>query len=187
MINFKALEENKELLEKFSKYSKIYGVIFIILGLVGIFFPGIMSLTTALFFGWLLLFSGFIVGTQTWQLNKRDWIGWLKTLLFIVTGAMIIVNPLPGVIALGILFAAYFVVDAATNFALAFKLRPADYWWVALLNGLLSLGIAIFFVMAIGDPLKTLWLVGLLVGISLFFDGIMLLSLSSAAKKSGGF
>ena len=184
MLNFKVFDGNKELMEKFSKYSKIYGVIFIILGLVGIFFPGLMSITTAIFFGWLLLFSGFVVGMQTWQFNRGDWIGWLKTILFIVTGGMIIVNPLPGVIALGIIFAAYFVVDAATNFALAFKIRPANFWWVALLNGLLSLGIAIFFVMAIGNPLQTLWLVGLLVGISLFFDGIMLLSLSSAAKKS---
>ncbi len=183
MLNFKTFENNQEMLEKFSKYSKIYGVIFLILGLVGIFFPGLMSITTAIFFGWLLLFSGFLVGMQTWQFNRKDWIGWLKTVLFTVTGAMVIVNPLPGVIALGIIFAAYFVVDAATNFALAFKLRPAQYWWVALLNGLLSLGIAIFFTLAIGNPLQTLWLVGMLVGISLFFDGVMLLSLSRAAKK----
>ena len=56
----------------------------------------------------------------------------------------------------------------------------------ALLNGLLSLGLGIFFFLAIGNPLQTLWLVGILVGISLFFDGIMLLSLSSAAKRKNG-
>jgi len=184
MLDFNALSHNSELLEKFSKYSKIYGVIFIILGLVGIFFPGLMSITTAIFFGWLLLFSGFLVGVQTWQINRKDWIGWLKFLLFTVTGAMIIVNPLPGVIALGILFAAYFFIDAATNFVLAFKLKPQAYWWVALLNAVLSLALGIFFFEAIGNPLKTLWLVGLLVGISLFFDGVMLLSFSSATKKS---
>ncbi|WP_456391866.1 HdeD family acid-resistance protein [Nitratifractor sp.] len=183
MLDFKVFSNQPEMLEKFSKYAKIYGVIFLILGLVGIFFPGLMSITTAIFFGWLLLFSGFMVGVQTWQINRKDWIGWLKFLLFTVTGAMIIINPLPGVIALGIIFAAYFFVDAFANVALAFRLRPEPYWWVALLNGVLSLALGIFFFMAIGNPLQTLWLVGILVGISLFFDGIMLLSLSSAAKQ----
>jgi len=183
VLNINALENNKEILDKFGKYSKIYGVIFIVLGLVGIFFPEIMSLSTALFFGWLLLFSGFVVGVHTWQINKKDWLGWLKAVIFTVTGGMIIVNPLPGVIALGIIFAAYFVLDAATNFTLAFKTRPAPLWWIALLNGVLSLGLAIIFTVAIGNPLQTLWLVGLLVGISLFFDGVMLLSLSDSVNS----
>ncbi|HFC03310.1 MAG TPA: hypothetical protein ENJ74_00425, partial [Nitratifractor salsuginis] len=61
--------------------------------------------------------------------------------------------------------------------------RPAANWWIALLNGILSLALGLIFFMAIGDPLKTLWTVGLLVGISLFFDGVMLLGLSSAATK----
>jgi len=169
-------------LEKFSRYTKIYGVIFIILGLVGIFFPGLMSITTAIFFGWLLLFSGFLVGLQTWQVNKKDWLGWLKFLLFVVTGALLIINPLPGIIALGIIFAAYFFVDAFTNFMLAMKLRPAANWWIALLNSVLSLALGIIFFMAIPNPIKTLWLVGLLVGISLLLDGVALVMLARAAK-----
>ena len=183
MLNYKIFDENKEMLEKFSKYGKAYGVIFLLLGLVGIFFPGIMSLTTVLFLGWLLLFSGFFAGMHTWQVNRGDWLGWLKTLILLVAGALIVIHPLPGILALGIIFAAYFALDAAANFALAFKLRPENSWWVALLNGVLSLGIAIFFALAIGNPVKTVWLVGMLVGISLFFDGVMLLSLSSAAGK----
>ncbi|ADV45938.1 HdeD family acid-resistance protein [Nitratifractor salsuginis] len=183
MLNIKQFTDNVQDLEKFSKYTKIYGVIFIILGLVGVFYPEIMSMTTAIFFGWLLLFSGFLVGIQTWQLNKKDWLGWLKFLLFTVTGALLIVNPLPGVIALGIIFSAYFFVDAFTNFMLAMKLRPAANWWIALLNSILSLALGIIFFTAIPNPIKTLWLVGLLVGISLFFDGVMLLGLSSAAKS----
>jgi uncharacterized membrane protein HdeD (DUF308 family) len=183
MLNLNHFSGNSELLEKFSKYAKIYGVIFIILGLVGIFYPELISLTTAIFFGWLLIFSGFLTVMHTWQLNRSDWTGWLKALLFTVTGAMIVVNPMPGVIALGILFSAYFFIDAFLNISLAFRLKPLSNWWLALLNGILSLFLGIFFFEAIDNPLKTLWLVGMLLGISLFFDGIMLLGLSSAAKK----
>ncbi len=183
MLDFTLFSSEPEVLDKFSKYSKIYGTIFIVLGLVGIFFPGIMSLTSAIFLGWLLLFSGFLVATHTWQINKKDWLGWLKTFLFSVTGAMIIVNPLPGIMALGIIFAFYFLIDSFTNIALAFKIRPSQKWWIALLNGVLSFGLAIIFLSAIKYPLQTIWLVGIMVGISLFFDGIMLLTLSNSTKK----
>ncbi|WP_457607898.1 HdeD family acid-resistance protein [Nitratifractor sp.] len=185
MLDYRLFNNNPELLEKFTKYTKIYGVIFIILGLVGIFYPGLMSLTTVIFLGWLLLFSGFFAGIHTWQFNRKDWFGWFKALIFVVTGALIIVHPLPGILALGILFAIYFFLDAFANGAYAFQMRPAPYWWVALLNGVLSLAIGIFFLMAIGNPVQTIWLVGILVGISLFFDGVMLLSMASAAKKDG--
>ena len=183
MLNYKLFDQNQEMLEKFGKYAKAYGIIFMLLGLVGIFFPGLMSLTTVFFLGWLLLFSGIFAGMHTWQINKGDWLGWLKTLILIVAGALIVIHPLPGILALGIIFAAYFALDAATNFTLAFKIRPDKNWWIALLNGILSLGIAIFFALAIGNPIQTVWLVGLLVGISLFFDGVMLLSFSGTSGK----
>ena len=183
MLNYKLFDKNQEMSEKFGKYAKAYGIIFMLLGLVGIFFPGLMSLTTVFFLGWLLIFSGIFAAMHTWQLNKSDWLGWLKTLILLVAGALIVIHPLPGILALGIIFAAYFALDAAANFTLAFKIRPDKTWWIALLNGLLSLGIAIFFALAIGNPVQTVWLVGLLVGISLFFDGIMLLSFSGTLDK----
>jgi len=182
MLNFTLFTNQPEWLERFSQSAKMYGIAFVILGLLGMFFPGIMSLTTAIFFGWLMLFGGVMIGVQTWQLNRKDWGGWLKALLLTVTGAMVILNPFPGVVALAILFTAYFFIDSAANLALALRLRPEPYWWIALLNGLLSFALGVYFFMAIGNPIQTLWLVGLLVGISLFFDGVMLLSLASAAK-----
>ncbi len=183
MLNYSVFINNKDVTDKFAKYSQIYGIIFLVLGLLGILFPGIMSLTSALFIGWLLLFSGFLIGAQTWQVNKKDWLGWLKTLLYIVVGALIVINPLSGIIALGILFTAYFFIDSFLNFILAFNIKPASGWWIVLLNAILSLAIGIYFLYAIADPVKTIWLVGIFVGISLFFDGVMLLSLASASKK----
>ncbi len=64
-----------DFLQKFSKNSKIVGIIFILLGLVGIFFPIFMSVTSAIFFGWILLFSGFTAGYLTFNTNKSDWLG----------------------------------------------------------------------------------------------------------------
>ena len=140
-----------------------------------------MSVTSALFFGWLLLFTGFMAGVHTWTTARDDWMGWLKTFVLLITGTMILVNPVPGVVALGIIFAIYFMFDAFSSTALAFQMRPAPMWWVVLLNGILSLGLAIIFL--VDWPMSSMVLVGLLVGISLFFDGIALLAISSGAKK----
>jgi uncharacterized membrane protein HdeD (DUF308 family) len=183
MLNFKLFINDQDALKKFGKYTKIYGIVFIVLGLIGMAFPGLASLTTAIFFGWLLLLGGFVTAVQTWHINRGDWLGWFKTIVFTATGAMIIVNPLPGVLALGVLFSIYFMLDAAANFMLGWNLKPAPGWWIALVNSAISIFLALIFLEAIGNPLKTLWLVGLMVGISLFFDGIMLLVLSKASEK----
>ncbi len=184
MLNYSIFVNNKDVTDKFAKYSKVVGALFMITGILGIFFPAIMSLTSAIFIGWLLLFSAFLAAFQTWQVNRKDWWGWLKALLFFVVAVLIFFNPLSGIIALGILFTAYFFVDAVLNFSLAFSIKPNSMWWIALLNGILSLAIGVYFFIAIADPLKTIWLVGIFVGISLFFDGVMLWSLGSAAKKA---
>jgi len=183
MVNFAIFTNDPELLKRFRQNAKIVGITFIVLGLLGIFFPEIISLTSAIFLGWLLLLSGFLVAWHTWYTNKKDWLGWFKFALFVVTGALVIINPIPGVITLGILFSAYFFVDSIASISLAFTLKPQPMWWMSLLNGVLSFALGLIFFLAIDNPIKTLWLVGLFVGISLFFDGIMLLSFSNSIKE----
>jgi len=178
MVNY-PLE--KDLLKKFSKYSKIAGTIFIILGLSGIIFPVLMSLATAIFFGWLLIFSSLLTAYHTYNTNKKDWLGWLKAFIFLITGLLLAINPVPGVAALGIILAIYFLFDAFASVALAFEIKPQKGWWLVLINGILSLILAV--IILVGWPFSSLFLVGLLVGISLFFDGIVLLTLGSYADK----
>jgi uncharacterized membrane protein HdeD (DUF308 family) len=180
MVRYSLFTNDKAMLEKFSKYSKIYGVIFLLIGLAGMFYPALMSVATALFYGWLLMFSAFMIGFHTWQTNKKDWLGWLKAFIFFLVGALIVFYPITGVAALGLLFAVYFLMDAFASFTLAFELRPSSMWWLSLLNGILSAAIGVYFI--IGWPFSSLFLVGFLVGISLFFDGILLLSLGKTAK-----
>ncbi len=180
MVRYSLFLNDKELLEKFRKSSKLFGILFIILGLAGILFPYIMSLTTAMVFAWLLLFSAFFMGYHTWQTNRKDWLGWLKTMIYLIVGVLMLINPLSAVGALGILFAIYFFMDAFASIALAFELKPEKMWWLSLVNGLLSIVIGFYFV--VGWPISSMFLVGFLVGISLFFDGVVLLSLSSTAK-----
>ena len=181
MVGFQNFIQDKEFLEKFSKYSKITGVIFLLLGLVGIFYPVIMSLTAAYFVAWLFLLSGFMIGFHTYNTDKKDWLGWLKSFIYIVTGVMVAIYPVPGVAALGIILAIYFFMDGFASFALSGQMKGQNrYWWFILLNGIFSIILGIIFL--INWPFSSLVLVGLFVGISLFFDGIVLLTMGSAVK-----
>jgi len=182
MVRYSMFTNNKEMLEKFSKYSKIYGIIFLLIGLAGMIYPTVMSLATAIFYGWLLMFSGIMMALHTWQTNRKDWLGWLKSFIFFIVGAMIVIYPAAGVAALGLMFAVYFLMDAFASFTLAFELKPASMWWISLLNGILSVAIGLYFI--IGWPISSIFLVGFLVGVSLFFDGIALLTMSKVAKEA---
>jgi len=165
---------NKNLVDRFKKYAKISGIIFIILGAVGIFFPGFMSLTTLVFVSYLMLFAGITSGWLTWMSNRKDWAGWLKSFLLVLVGLLMIFYPMEGVATLGLLFAIYFLTDAFAGFGLAFSLKPQKIWWLWLINAITSLVLGVLFIA--GWPSSSVFLVGLFVGISLLFDGIALLS-----------
>jgi len=70
-------------------------------------------------------------------------------------------------------------MDAFAGFFFAFELHPLKGWGWMLFNGIISLIIAIIFL--IGWPLNNLWLVGLFIGISIFMDGLVLLIMGIAA------
>jgi uncharacterized membrane protein HdeD (DUF308 family) len=175
------LEMDPETKEKVAKNAKVAGIVMILIGLAGIVFPGLMSVAVVFFVAWMMLFGGLMTGYFTWMSDKNDWMGWLKTFVLVVTGLLLIFRPLPGIAAVGMLLAVYFLFDAFGNTAMAFAMKPAKGWWMWLLNGLFSVVLAAIFL--VGWPFSSLYLVGLFVGISLFIDGIVLLSLGSYLKK----
>jgi len=167
------MDMNKTLIDKFKKYSKVGGVVFILLGIVGVLFPTFMTLGTLAFVSYLMLFAGISAGMLTWASNRNDWTGWLKSLILVVVSSYMILDPMQGVATLGLLFSIYFFMDAFTGFGLAFSAEGQKHKWVWLFNAATSLVLAIVFM--VGWPFSSLWLVGFFVGVSLFFDGIALL------------
>ncbi len=174
-------EIDKNLIEKFKKYATIGGIIFILLGLAGIFFPVIMTFSTLIFVSYLLLVAGLSSAWLTWINHRTDWLGWLKSIILIGVALYMIFYPLGGVAALGLLFSFYFFMDSFGSIALAGSSEDTTTKWLWIANAITSFLLAFIFI--IKWPFSSLWLVGLFVGISLFFDGIALLSGVYAIKK----
>jgi len=164
---------NKNLVDNFKKHAKIGGILFILFGIAGIIFPGLMSLTTVLFVSYLMLFAGVSAGYLTYKSNPQDWMGWLKSFVLVLSSLFLLFYPVQGAAALGLVFAIYFFMDSFSSFSLAFSLRGQKIWLVWLFNAITSLALGLLFV--IGWPMSSLLLIGILVGISLLFDGIALL------------
>jgi uncharacterized membrane protein HdeD (DUF308 family) len=90
-------------------------------------------------------------------------------------------NPVAGIATLGLIFAMYFFMDAFASIGLAFSTKPDKVWWLWLLNGITSFILGVLFI--VGWPFSSMYLVGLFVGISLFFDGVALLVGASMAER----
>ena len=164
---------NKNLVDNFKKHTKISGSIFVLVGAIGIIFPAFMSVTTVMLVAYLMMFAGISAGLLTYKSNKEDWAGWLKSFILVFASFVLLYYPLQGAAALGLIFAIYFFTDAFAGFGLAFSLKPQKIWLVWLFNAITSLVLGVLFV--IGWPKSSLFLIGLLVGISLLFDGVSLL------------
>lgn len=147
----------------------------ILVGLIGVILPQVMSITLSLLIAILLILAGIIAGYLTWLNYFRSGLAWLKPFFLISIGLLIALYPLAGAAAFGLLLILYFLLDGFAGISFAFVLRPMRGWIWTLINGIISLVLAVVFL--VNWPFSSVWLVGLLVGISLIIDGLALLAL----------
>ncbi len=175
------VELNDESIRKIGPYTLVTGILLALLGTVGIILPGLMSLFTTSFIAALFLIGATFWGYHTWKSNPRGVVDWLKPALLLLSGGLMLFYPLAGVAAVGLMLAIYLLLDSFGSFALAQALHPAKGWgWMAF-NGVVSLLLAMLFL--IGWPETSMLLVGIYVGISLIFDGWALIFLGWAFRK----
>ncbi len=158
------------------------GVLMIILGTVGFFHPVVYTIATVIVFGAMLLVGGGAGLVTAFRLE-----GWkgktgaaLFALLYVVTGALLLLHPLLGALSLTLVVGAFLAAAGAIKLWLGFTHREQKGWWLVVLSGLLSvlLGILIFG----GFPGTGLWILGLFIAIELIFDGWAAIGFALAAR-----
>lgn len=172
----------KQLSLRFGRYSLIVGTLLILLGGVGIVLPELMSLETSVFIASLFLIGGIFWLSHAFKYSLRNWSDWLKPVLLLVTGGLMLFYPLSGVAAVGLLLAIYLLMDAFGSFALASSLHGAPGGGWMIFNGVVSLFLAVLFL--VGWPQTSMFLVGLYVAISLFFDGMALVYIGWIQRRA---
>lgn len=158
------------------------GFVLIVLGLIGIVLPQVLSITLSLFIASLLIISGLATAYLSSRSYGRFGLVWLKPFILILLGLLLVFHPEAGAAALGLLLIIYFLLQAFASISFALAIRAMGGWLWTLVSGILSLLLAIIFI--VGWPFSAVALVGLFIGINLMFDGIALVMLARGASTS---
>lgn len=169
-------------LDKFAKNTKHAGIVLMLIGGAGFLVPQIFSITLSYLVGWLLLFGAFTQAYSAYQHIDHHLITWSRPFLNTVAALIFLLFTDVGIASLGLMLALYFFIDAYASFAMGqlFKEYGVSIW--GLLNGLLSftLGMVVLLTWPSGSSL----LIGVFIGITLFFDGVVLLVLGKNITKN---
>src|SRR5690606_14528727 len=84
------------------------GVLFIILGIVGLGMSVTLTLVSVLFFGWLLIIGGVFQIVETFKVTGWKSVLWhvLMALVYIGAGAIVVYDPVGGALALTVFISA---------------------------------------------------------------------------------
>jgi uncharacterized membrane protein HdeD (DUF308 family) len=166
-------------------WSMAAGVLLVIAGIVAISAPFIAALTVTIFAGWAMVFGGIAQGIYAF--SHRESAGgfiWklLLAILYVVTGAYILFNPIPGLAALTLLLGSVLLAEAVFLFILAFRLRPAPGWGMWLFDALVTLVLAAFILAK--WPNNSVVILAAFVGVSMIFSGVSRLILGATVRSA---
>jgi uncharacterized membrane protein HdeD (DUF308 family) len=177
------MNELKEAAKEGGKNMTIFGIIAIILGVFAMLAPGLTGISVAMLVGMIVLIAGIvriIWAIQAGSLGK----GLLMFAiggLTLLCGIALVANPLFASGVLTIMLAVYFIVDGIAEIAAAVRLRPMTGWGWMLFGGIVSIWLGI---MIWGQfPLSGAWAIGILLGIKLFFVGLIMITGGSAVRS----
>lgn len=147
-----------------------FGIGLLILGLAAVVRSFTATVASMLFFGWLLVLASGIEIAQAVMVGH--WAGFfqhlLAAILFGVVGLIMVVRPLQSAEVLTIFIAAFFLVGGLFETVVAVALALPGWGW-QFADGLITLALGL---LVIAEwPASGLWVIGLLLGIGLIFDG----------------
>jgi uncharacterized membrane protein HdeD (DUF308 family) len=158
-------------------------VLMIAAGVLAICVPVVAGVAVTALVGWLLVFSGLLHLAFAWRGGSAGSIVWeiLLGLVYGAIGVYLLASPVAGLASLTLAIAAYLLMEGVLEFVLSFQLRPAPGSGWLMVDGIITLVLAVMIWTT--WPSSAMWVVGTLVGISMFFSGITRLMLSMAVRR----
>lgn len=147
-----------------------FGIILILLGILAAAGAAVVTEISVLFLGILLLIGGVLqIGYAFWS---RHWSGFfissLAGALYVVVGALFIVNPTASAISLTLLLAAFYLAGGIFRIVGSVMMRFEQWGW-ALFSGIVKFALGLLILL--GWPETGLWVFGLFIGIDLIVYG----------------
>lgn len=161
------------------------GLLFLVLGVIGVGMSMALTVVGVLYFGVLLIIGGGIQLVQAFKCKGWKSVSWhvLIALVYVVAGALAVYDPVGAAVGLTLVIAIALLAAGTFRLAMSFQLRPSRGWWWPLVSGLVSivLGGLIF----VQWPVSGLWVIGLFIAIELIVNGWAYIFVALAAKSAG--
>jgi uncharacterized membrane protein HdeD (DUF308 family) len=164
----------------------LFGILLVLCGTVAVVFPALTSVAAIVVLGVVLMIAG--IATIIASLWAGKWSGMLVQMLVGVLYLMLGFairdsvrdNPIETLKVMTLLVATFFIVAGGFRVLAALAVR-FPYWGWALLNGIVTflLGVVIYR----HFPVSALWVIGLLVGLEMLFNGWTWIMLSLAIRR----
>lgn len=159
------------------------GVLMIVAGAIALGNLALGTVVSVLYIGALMAVSGIAQIVHAFQVKGWGAFGFwlLDGLLYLAAGIIAFVNPLLAASVLTLMLGAALVVGGIFRLVAAFKMRPADNWgWLAL-SAVLTILLGL--IVVLGWPVSGIWVLGMLLGIDLVFNGLAVLMLGLRLKR----
>jgi len=160
----------------------LMGIFLMVCGTVALAFPIVTNVAAMMVLGVVLMVSGVVTIVTAFWTGK--WSGLLLQLLvgilYLVVGMQIADTPVKAGVVMAVFIAGFFIVAGAFRAVAALVLR-FPHWGGTLLNGIVTLlcGVVIYR----HFPECALWVVGLLVGLEMLFNGWTWIMLAMAVRS----
>lgn len=161
----------------------VLGILFIILGFIGLGRLFALTMASAFFFGILIIVGG--VAQFVEALKCKGWKGVafhvLIAVLYVVGGVFVIQDPLAASVLLTWVLAAVLIFAGILRIVMAIQMRSAGPWVVPLLGGVIS--IVLGGMILAQWPLSGLFVIGLFVAIELIVNGWSYIFIALGARR----
>ncbi|MFD2192334.1 HdeD family acid-resistance protein [Pistricoccus aurantiacus] len=180
-----ALRPRNPLLDHLAGHWKellVVGVVFALLGALGLGAVGLFTLAGVMWFGIMMLLAGLIQILQAFRSSglTRSLVFLAMGLIYALLGLYAILNPAGASSALTLVIAIFIGLVAVLRLLLAWQLRGAANTLWPMLTGFVGLLLA--WMIFAQWPQSGEWVIGLFLAIELLMNGIMLILLAFAAK-----
>jgi uncharacterized membrane protein HdeD (DUF308 family) len=159
-----------------------FGILMVIFGFLAMGSPFVAGLAVVWYFGVMLVIGGIfrvIYAFKAQSLGSGMW-AILVGFLTVFAGLALLGRPMLGLAVMTLILAVYFIIEGITEIIYAFQLKPELGWAWALVGGIISLALGVMIWRAY--PAPATWLIGVLVGIHLLFQGLAMLGIGAAAR-----